>query len=327
MGRIDMGQMASLEIGIVDYPGAQSSTILGLTDMFLIANRVVERRGEQAPLRISHWQRAAGAAVPERRFDSAPGADGRPAVLILPSALGDPPDRDAALPYAAWIRALHASGTVLSSVCAGAFVAAETGLLDGRTATTHWMYADAFRARFGATRLDIDRLIVEDGDIITAGGAMSWTDLGLKLLDRLLGPEVMFQTSRILLIDPPGREQRYYSFFSPTMTHGDGAILKVQHQLHATAAKDIALDAMVAASGLEQRTFLRRFRKATGMTTSEYCQRLRVGRAREMLQSRRLSVENVAWEVGYRDVGSFSKIFARTVGLTPGEYRQRFGTG
>src|SRR3546814_8796756 len=91
---------------------------------------------------------------------------------------------------------------------------------------------------------------------------MAWTDLGLKLVDRFLGPTVMFETARILLVDPPGREQRYYSVFSPRLTHGDAAVLKVQHWLQATQAKDVALATLAAQAGLEERTFLRRFQKA-----------------------------------------------------------------
>ncbi|EQM88104.1 hypothetical protein L681_00940 [Stenotrophomonas maltophilia MF89] len=190
--------------------------------------------------------------------------------------------------------------------------------------TTHWAYAQQLQERFPQVRVDADRLIIDDGDIITAGGLMSWTDLGLRLVDRLLGPSVMIETARMLLVDPPGREQRYYSVFAPRLTHGDAAVLKVQHWLQATQAKDVALATLAAQAKLEERTFLRRFQKATGMTTTEYCQRLRVGRARELLQFSTDSIDRVAWEVGYGDPGAFRKVFTRIVGLPPGEYRRRF---
>src|SRR5690606_27129016 len=185
-------------------------------------------------------------------------------------------------------------------------------------------YAEQFQERFPAVRLDTDQLIVDDGDILTAGGAMAWTDLGMRLIDRCLGATVMVETARSLLVDPPGREQRYYSAFSPRLRHGDAAVLKVQHWLQATDARDSALATLAARAGLEERTFLRRFQKATGMTTTEYCQRLRVGRAREMLQFGRLPVERSAWDVGYGDTGAFRKVFTRIVALTPGAYRRRF---
>lgn len=195
-----------------------------------------------------------------------------------------------------------------------------------KAVTTHWAYRDEFRARFPLTRVDIDRLIIDDGDIITAGGVMSWTDLGLKLVERFLGTTVMLDTARMLLIDPPGREQRYYSVFTPNFRHQDSAVLKVQQWLQATGAKDISLTKMAEQAGLEQRTLLRRFQKVTGMTTGEYCQRLRVSKAQELLQATQLSVERVAWDVGYADSGAFRKVFTRIVGLKPSEYRQRFQT-
>ncbi|MNE92653.1 HTH-type transcriptional activator RhaR [compost metagenome] len=99
----------------------------------------------------------------------------------------------------------------------------------------------------------------------------------------------------------------------------------MQQWLQETAAEEVALADLAQRAGLEERTFLRRFRKATGMTTTDYCQRLRVGHARESLQAGRLPIERVAWEVGYADPGAFRKVFTRVVGLTPGAYRRRFG--
>lgn len=261
---------------------------------------------------------------PERVFDN--GAEPSPAVaaLILPPTLAEPTNETPPPSLVAWLRDQHAKGVVLGAVCAGAFVLANTGLMEGRPMTTHWAYAQRLQERFPQIRVDADRLIIDDGDIITAGGLMSWTDLGLRLVDRLLGPSVMIETARMLLVDPPGREQRYYSVFSPRLTHGDAAVLKVQHWLQATQAKDVALATLADQAKLEERTFLRRFQKATGMTTTEYCQRLRVGRARELLQFSIDSIDRVAWEVGYSDSGAFRKVFTRIVGLSPSEYRRRF---
>jgi transcriptional regulator GlxA family with amidase domain len=101
----------------------------------------------------------------------------------------------------------------------------------------------------------------------------------------------MLETARFLLVDPPGREQRYYSAFSPNLTHGDSSVLKAQHWLQATGAKDMSIVALAARAGLEERTFLRRLRKATGITAVDYGQRLRVGKARDFLQFGSLSIE------------------------------------
>ncbi|MGH8074000.1 MAG: GlxA family transcriptional regulator [Lysobacter sp.] len=311
------------------YPGAQQASVLGLTDLFGVSNRIAAAcPGQpQLSLRVTHWSQDTPDASPGRVFDNGAGPASVLSALILPPALAEPISAEQAAPLIPWLREQHASGVVLGSVCAGAFLLAETGLMAGRPMTTHWAHAERLQERFPQIRVDADRLIIDDGDVITAGGLMSWTDLGLRLVDRLLGPTVMIATARMLLVDPPGREQRYYSVFSPRLTHGDAAILRVQHWLQETQARDIALPTLAAQAGLEERTFLRRFQKATGVTTTEYIQRLRVGRARELLQFGTDSLESVAWDVGYSDPGAFRKVFTRIVGLPPGEYRRRFRAG
>ena len=312
---------APVKIGLVCYPGAQLSAVLGLADLFEIANNVVRKRPETGPvrlLRVDQWDWSSRSTLAVSSSESP--AD----VLILPPSLGAPVTPEVARPVAAWLRDYHAAGCILASICAGAFLLAETGLLDGRTATTHWTYAEAFSQRFPQVALDIDRLIIDDGDIITAGGLMSWTDLGLRLVDRFLGPTVMLEAAQLLLIDPPGREQRFYNSFAPRLNHGDAAILKVQHWMQATGGKEAGLSVLSERAGMEERTFLRRFHKATGLTSTDYAQRLRVSKARELLQFGPLSVDAIAWEVGYRDLAGFRKVFLRIVGLTPGEYRKRF---
>lgn len=244
---------------------------------------------------------------------------------VAPS-LEAPISPEAAAPLARWLRARHDDGAVLGSICGGAFLLAETGLLAGRTVTTHWTYAQALQDRFPDVHVDADRLISDGGDIISAGGLMSWIDLGLILVNRFLGPVTMAETARMMLVDPPGREQRYYSGFVPRLTHGDAAILKAQHFLQAAEGREARLSALAEQAGLEERTFLRRFQKATGLTATDYAQRLRVAKVQELLQFSQQPVERIAWQVGYSDPGAFRKVFHRIVGLTPGEYRQRFQT-
>lgn len=313
---------AVAEIGIMTYPGAQLGMIHGLSDLFQIASDLSERHGGRS-LRVSLWAREAAGF--RRSFDTMPDAASCPAVILVPGALIKVPTPEATEPYARWLLDRHAQGATLGSVCGGAFILAATGLLAGRTATTHWLFVDSFRRRFPDVKLDADKTIVEDGDIITAGGLMAWTDLGLRLVDRFLGPSVMMETAQYLLVDPVGREQRHYSTFAPKLTHGDEAILKVQHWLQAKSGRDVSIAAMAEHAGMEERTFQRRFRAATGMRPTEYCQQLRVGKARELLEFSRRAVDRIAWEVGYEDAGAFRKVFQKLVGLSPGDYRRRFG--
>ena len=308
------------------YPESQLAAALGSTDLLGVAGRIAAalQKLDRSPLQVSHWECKASGSKPVCIFTSEPGTSKGLSALIMPPSLSEPIGADAAAPWADWLKRYHASGVLLGSVCAGAFLLRETGLLDKRKVTTHWAYVDLFQSRFSDAYLDADRLIIDDGDIVTAGGAMAWTDLGLRLVDRFLGPHVMIETARMLLIDLSGREQYYYSAFSPRLTHGDAAVLKVQHWLQATQAKDTALSTLAAHAQLEERICLRRFQKATGMTTTEYCQRLRVGRAHELLQFSTLPVEQIAWDVGYSDPGAFRKVFTRIVGLSPSECCSRF---
>lgn len=316
-----------IEIAIVDYPGAWRAAIYGLTDMFELAGGyAAELLGAEARgLRVTHWQRSADGAV-AKVFDSHPDLPaGRPQVVVIPPGLGAVlPSGERMGMFPDWIRTQHGAGAVIASACGGASLLAETGLLAGRTATTHWLHGETIARRHPDVRINTDKMILDDGDIITAGGMMAWTDLGLRIIDRLLGAQVMLAAARFMLIDPGAREQSFYSKFAPSLDHGDVAILGVQHWLHGANLKDVTLQDMAERAGLGDRTFLRRFQKATGLNPTEYTQRMRMAKARDLLEQSSLAVEQVAWQSGYEDPNAFRKIFRKIVGLSPGQYRARF---
>ncbi|MDH1443038.1 GlxA family transcriptional regulator [Pseudomonas sp. GD03721] len=316
-----------MEIGLLRYPGAQLAAVHGLGDLFEVANRMAADQGRQGVtrLRVSHWQ-ADEAGQLQRTFDSLSQTDGAPQVVILPPCLDDTAEQPLAACYRDWLREQHAAGVLLASVCAGAFALAEAGLLDGRTVTTHWALAAQMAARFPQVQVQPERMVIDDGDFITAGGLMAWTDLGLALVTRLLGPTIAAETARFLVVDLNRESQRHFSSFAPILDHGDVAVLGVQRWLQAEGGAEASLTDMATRAGLGERTFLRRFRAATGLKPTEYCQQLRVSKARELLEFSRQSIEQVAWQVGYADSGAFRKVFTRLVGLSPGDYRRRFGT-
>jgi transcriptional regulator GlxA family with amidase domain len=312
-------EIAPVEIALLIYPGCQLAAIHGLTDLFHVAERLFQRSNstEHRIFKVSHIQFDVGNSSPAW-------ADGAPDFVIVPPSLETLPLGDAFAPIVKWLNDCHARGAVLASVCVGTFLLAQTGLLAKRLATTHWSQAQLLAERFPEIHVDGDKLLIDDGDILTAGGVMAWADLGLRIVDRLLGSAAMLATARFLLIDPPGREQRYYSAFSPKLNHGDKTILEVQQWLKQGVVSHSTVASMAQRAGLEERTFLRRFQKATGLRPTEYCQHLRVGKAREMLETSLQSFDEVAWKVGYEDAGSFRKIFMRITGLSPGDYRRRF---
>lgn len=318
-----------IEIGMLIYPECQLAAIYGLTDLFRVANRLSVQlsNSDSRQLRVSHWALNGDNQRVERIFDT----DERPkqplTALILPPSLDTEPGGERIACHIRWLTAQHAAGTMICSVCAGAFLLAESGLLNGRSATTHWIHTEALAKRFPEIRIDTDKLIIDEGDIVTAGGVMAWVDLGLKLIERFLSPTIMLSTARYLLVDAGGRQQRFYSSFAPRMGHGDKCVLKVQHWLHQHSSESIAIPAMAARVNLGERTFLRRFHKATGMTPTQYVQQLRVLKARESLEFSMLTVNEIAWAVGYEDPGSFRRVFRGVVGLCPMDYRRRFGVG
>ncbi|WP_244185383.1 GlxA family transcriptional regulator [Sphingomonas aurantiaca] len=316
-----------MEIALLAYRGAQQAAILGMTDLLIAADRIAASLPAQAHrsrLVVSHWAAAKATGRLERVYSSAP-CSTDPSICILPPALDGPhDDRDPDIK--SWLLERHAEGAVLASICSGAFVLGDTGLFDNRTVTTHWTYEDRFRSRFPLARVETDRIVIDDGDIITAGGVMAWTDLCLTIIARFMGDAVMIEVARGFLIDPPGREQSYYSGFSPHVGHKDEAILKVQEFLESNKGKTVNVAALAAQASLEERTLLRRFQKATGYTTTEYWQRLRVSNAKTKLRDTRLAIDQIGWDVGYTDPSAFRKVFHRIVGLSPSDYRRRFAT-
>ena len=307
------------EIGLLAYPGAQLAAIYGLTDLFRIATQM---SASGAGFRVTHWSQRDGQLV--RSFESGPDTEKPMSALIVPGTVEGVPPFPNMEPCLAWIGEKHRQGVTLCSVCGGGFVLADAGLLDGRRATTHWLFAKQLAEKYPAVRVESDHLVIDDGDIITAGGVMAWADLALRLVHRFAGPTVMLETARFFLVDPPGREQRFYSTFTPNLTHGDELVLQIQHWLQQNYAGSQSVAELAGRIQLGERSFLRRFQKATGLKPTEYVQSLRVGKAREALEFSQETVNEIAWKVGYEDPAAFRKIFRRLIGLSPKDYRQRF---
>ena len=319
-------QRSTVELGVLIYRGAQLAAVHGLTDLFGVANRIAaEHESAQLPLlRVSHWQVDAH-GTPARTFESHPGPEQPMMAVLVPPSIAEFTEDQAPPALLQWLRLQHAGGTVLGGVCIGSIMLARSGLLDGRSATTHWSSAKSFAACYPAVRLEADKPIVDDGDLITSAGLMAWSELGLRLVDRLMGPSIAADTARFLVIEHSASASQCGSNFAPILRHGDGAVLKVQHWLQASGAVDVSVAAMAQEANLEERTFLRRFRNATGLKPTEYCQHLRVGKARQMLEFTNGTIDHIAWTVGYQDPSAFRAIFKKITGLSPSDYRNRFG--
>lgn len=309
------------EIGLLIYPDCQLAAIHGLTDLFRISGEWSGNRPRG--IRVSHWQVTAEGVT--CTWDSHPGTPHRLSHVIAPPSIIMPEYMAPAPAAARWLREQHFGGATLCSVCAGAFVLAETGLMDGRRATTHWAFAQLLAKRFPEVHLVAEHMVLDDGDIMTAGGILAWVDLGLTLVGRLLGPSTMLAAARFLVIEPPRQSQRPFAPFIPRFDHGDEAIRQSQHHIHAHVATLQRVAELQSAAGMTGRTFLRRFSAATGFRPVEYIQQVRIAKAREVLERTLTPVDRIAWDVGYTDPAAFRKLFQKLTGLPPAAYRQQFG--
>lgn len=227
----------------------------------------------------------------------------------------------------AWLRHQYDGGAMLCSACTGSLLLAATGLLDGMPATTHWAYVEDMRKNFPKVDLQINRMLVVTGDkqqLVTGGGYTSWHDLMLYLIHRFSGAEAARRVARFFLLDWHDIDQQAYMCFREQLQHGDEAIRQAQDWLRRNLSHTSPVDAALERSGLPQRSFLRRFRKSTGLTPVQYLQHLRVEGAKTLLEDTDKSVDQIAWKVGYEDTAYFRRLFRRITGLTPSHYRKTF---
>ena len=226
-----------------------------------------------------------------------------------------------------WMRQMHSGGATICAACTGALLVAETGLLDGHDVTVHWMWEEQFRRRYPGVTLRMSEALVVAGDggrIVTSGASTAWHDLALYLIARHAGPATAQSVARFQLMDWHRDGQTAFHVFHPPDDHGDAAILAAQRWLDEHHAVASPVDEMARLSGLPQRTFKRRFKAATEHTPIAYVQRIRVERAKRLLEASSEPIEEISWAVGYEDAASFRRLFKRLTGLTPGAYRQRF---
>ena len=249
----------------------------------------------------------------------------KPDLILIPSA-GDNvlESLDCLRAFVPWIKACSAQGARVVSLCTGAFLLAESGLLDGRTATTHWFFADLFRKRYPKVDLRPERLIVEEGNVITSGAATSFLDLVLYLIELYSGHEAAVLTAKVLLIEMGRHTQLPYTIFSARKMHGDRRILRVQQFIEVNGHREFKIDSLAARAGMSVRNFDRRFREAVGETPSAYLQKLRIEKAKRLLENGKHTIEEIASAVGYEDERSFRRLFRALTDLSPTGYRRKY---
>jgi transcriptional regulator GlxA family with amidase domain len=239
----------------------------------------------------------------------------------------DTPPRGRFGAEAAWVRRLHATGALVTAVCTGSLLLAESGLLDGRSCAGHWAYAGLFASAYPRIRFlpgAILDLSSETEGLITAGGVTSWQDLALHLIARYCGPEHAVRTAKVYLLGSHGDGQLPFAAMTRLVPAEDAVIRDCLVWIGDCFATPNPVSAMTRRSGLTPRTFARRFRAATGRRPIEYVHALRVEQARLLLEVGSDAVDDIGFEVGYEDPTFFRRLFKRTTGLTPAAYRRRY---
>lgn len=326
-----------LNVGIVAVPETAGSALYGMVDVLSATGSVWEslvRSPDQRALfdvRIVSPDRRPFAC--EHRIPVQPdhgfGDDYRADIVIIPEIwLG--PDESVAGRHpglSAWVRACHAAGASIYAACAGAVLLAETGLLNGCEATSHWGYEDLFRRRYPNVKFRPEPTLAfadPAGQVVTAGGTTSWHDLALHIISRHASPGEALRIAKVYLLKLHTEGQLPYRTLVRGHPHEDAAVRACQASMESRFREHDVLGAAVAEAGLPERTLKRRFKAATGTTPIDYLQNLRIEAAKRILESTPTPIEQVSAEVGYEDASFFRRLFKRKTGLTAGAYRRMF---
>ena len=325
-----------ISVGIVVTERCQASSVLTIVDLLIAANfAATQLLGQtQAPfeskligLRAKATAYNGCALAPiERIADSA-----RPDIVLLPGAFEavlahEHMDKllsrlDALYPH---LREWHAAGSVIGSVCTGGFLVARAGLAAGRTMTCHWASAKTANQLFPGETFVAEKMLIDHGDLISAGGALAVSQLMLYLIQRFHGRELALATAKLMMVEPGDECQSRFAMFSPSKTHGDTLVAALQSQIERDLHLSIDFHAFAAAKGITERHLNRRFKKATGETPLSYQQRMRIEKVKSGLELSKKRLNTLVWEAGYEDLTSFRRLFKRYTGLTMQEYRSRF---
>lgn len=280
-----------------------------------------------ATLQLSQVGRHRG-AVPGRfssTFSADAGLDdeGSYDLVVLPPIKQDISQHLTALaPFVPWLRAQHAAGSLLCSLCTGSFLLAETGLLDGGRAASHWAFLQLFRARYPAVEVVEHAMLVEGKGVVMTGGALAFTNGLLFVVERLMGVEASIALSKLFVVDRFREHQGAFTIFQGVRSHGDEAVLRCQDLIEQSFAT-ATVPQLAQAVGMSPRTLRRHFRSSLGMGPLDYLRRVRVEAARHALERTDRSVVEVMDAVGYSDRKSFAATFRGVTGLSPGDYRKR----
>jgi transcriptional regulator GlxA family with amidase domain len=223
-----------------------------------------------------------------------------------------------------WIVEQYEKGAEVVSLCVGAFMLAKTGLLDGKKCSTHWRSADEFKEMFPAIDLQTDRIITEEDGIYTSGGATSYWNLLLYLVEKFTDRETAILTSKVFAIDIRRDSQTQFIIFKGQLAHMDEDVKKAQKFIENNFGEKFTVDQLSEKCALSRRSLERRFKKATHNTVAESIQRVKIEAAKKSFETSRKNITEVMFDVGYSDTKAFRGIFKKLTGMTPFDYRNKY---
>ncbi|WPR77376.1 GlxA family transcriptional regulator [Algoriphagus sp. NG3] len=252
---------------------------------------------------------------------------GKTDLILIPPVSGDLSESiDVNKEFLPWIKQQYANGSQVASLCVGAFLLAETGLLDYKWCSTHWKAVNEFRFQYPKVRL-VNKVFTDDKGLYTSGGANSYWNLLIYLVGKFSNHEIAIKTSKYFEVDMDRVDQGSYEIFEGSRLHNDEAIHKVQDFIERQYQERLNLEELAEVAQLGQRTFQRRFKNAAHHTVNTYIQKVRIEAAKKFLEYDALSVSEIIYEVGYTDFEAFRKIFRRETGLSPMRYRLKYQEG
>jgi len=223
-----------------------------------------------------------------------------------------------------WIGKQYKAGAEIASICTGGFMLASTGLLDGKTCSTHWASTNDFRVRFPKVNLQTEKLITDENGIYTNGGGYSFLNFMIYLVEKYYGRATAIYCSKIFQIEMDRPDQLVFSIFTGQRQHGDEMVKKAQTYIEDNLTGKISVEQLSSRFAISRRNFDRRFIKATGNTPIEYLQRAKIESAKKGFETTRKTIHEVMYDVGYSDIKAFRDVFRKFTRVSPLEYRRKY---
>ena len=318
-----------LQIGLLLIRHYKLLSLAAITDVFDTVNKIYHKNSQDTPFRITliYTADTEHLATAFPGYESEEIAAGtRFNLVLIPSFTSDDLRQSIAQnrEYLPWLQHQYKNGAELASFCTGAFLLGASGLLDGRIATTHVDACKDFSVAFPAVHLLPDKTVTHDAGIYTSGGATSTFHLLLHLLEVHCGIEIAVRTAKIFAVDMGRDKQSYFSTFQPSRNHHDDLVATAQQKIETSYQDTGTIEEMIKDIPSSRRNIVRRFKQVTGVTPIEYLQLTRIEAAKKLLEQTGQQMTEVIFNSGYNDPKAFRKVFRKTVGMTPTEYRGKF---